>query len=178
MKHRSNGRAFFVLSAIALAAFQGCARKGPSPDVVMAKDASWHERAAAAEIRRYFYLRTGELPALREAASFSRIPPGAVAVLEKGGTFARGLEDAGAASKIASLGPEDYWLKTVPRRSGQVVLVAGGSGPAVLYGAYQLAEMLGVRFFLEGDVVPDGIIEKVNLNLDETGHPLFAVRGI
>ncbi len=50
MKHRSNGRAFFVLSAIALAAFQGCARKGPSPDIVIAKDASWHERAAAAEL--------------------------------------------------------------------------------------------------------------------------------
>jgi hypothetical protein len=178
MKHRSNGRTFIVLSAITLAAFQGCARKGPGPDIVIAKDASWHERAAAAEIRRYFYLRTGYLPALREAESFSRIPPGAVAVLEKGGTFARGLDDTEAAAKIASLGPEDYWLKTVPRRSKRTVLVAGGSGPAVLYGAYQLAEKLGVRFFLEGDVVPDGTMEKVNLDLDETGHPLFAVRGI
>jgi len=178
MKHRSNGRAFIVLSAIAFAAFQGCVRKSPSPDIVIAKDASWHERAAAAEIRRYFYLRTGDLPALREAESFSRIPPGAVAVLEKGGTFARGLDDAAAAAKIAALGPEDYWLKTVPRRSGRLVLVAGGSGPAVLYGAYQLAEKLGVRFFLEGDVVPDGTAEKAELDLDETGHPLFAVRGI
>ncbi len=178
MKHRSNGRAFIVFSAIALAAFQGCARKGPGPDIVIAKDASWHERAAAAEIRRYFYLRTGDLPALREAESFSRIPPGAVAVLEKGGTFARGLDDAAAASKIAALGPEDYWLKTVARRSDKFVLVAGGSGTAVLYGAYQLAEKLGVRFFLEGDVVPDGTLESVNLDLDETGHPLFAVRGI
>ena len=160
MKHRSNGRAFLVLSAIVLAAFQGCARKGPSPDIVIAKDASWHERAAAAEICRYFYLRTGDLPALREAESFSRVPPGAVAVMEKGGTFARGLDDTETAAKIAALGPEDYWLKTVPHRSGQLVLVAGGSGPAVLYGAYQLAEKLGVRFFLEGDVVPDGTDRK------------------
>ena len=180
MKHRSNGRVLFALlaSALAILSSPGCARKGPSPDVVIAKDASWHERASAAEIRRYFYLRTGDLPALREVASFSRIPPGAVAILEKGGTFARGLEDAVAASKLAALGPEDYWLKTVPRRSGQLVLVAGGSGPAVLYGAYQLAEKLGVRFFLEGDVVPDGTVENPSLDLDETGHPLFAVRGI
>jgi len=180
MKHRSNGRVLFALlaSALAILSSPGCARKGPSPDVVIAKDASWHERAAAAEIRRYFYLRTGDLPALREVASFSRIPPGAVAILERGGTFARGLEDAVAASKLAALGPEDYWLKTVPRRSGQLVLVAGGSGPAVLYGAYQLAEKLGVRFFLEGDVVPDGTVENPSLDLDETGHPLFAVRGI
>jgi len=178
MKHRLNDRAIFVLSAIALATFSGCARKSSAPDVVIAKDASWHERAAAAEIRRYLYIRTGGLPAIREVVSFSRIPSGAVAVMEKGGTFARGLDDAASGSKIAALGPEDYWLKTVPRRSGQLVLVAGGSGPAVLYGAYQLAEKLGVRFFLEGDVVPDGIIEKVNLDLDEMGRPLFAVRGI
>ena len=178
MKHRSSDRAIFVLFAIALAAFQGCARKGPSPDVVIAKDASWHERAAAAEIRRYLYMRTGDLPALREAESFSRIPSGAVAVLEKGGTFARGLDDAVSASKIAALGSEDYWLKTVLRRSKKVVLVAGGSGPAVLYGAYQLAEKMGVRFFLEGDVVPDGRIDSLSLDLDETGHPLFAIRGI
>ncbi len=180
MTDRSNGRVFFVLFFIALVilSLPGCARKNAAPDVVVAKNASWHERAAAAEIRRYFYLRTGELPALREAESFSRIPLGAVAVLEKGGTFARGLEDADAAAKIAALGPEDYWLKTVPRRSNKVVLVAGGSGPAVLYGAYQLAEMMGVRFFLEGDVVPDGRIDTLSLDLDETGHPLFAVRGI
>ncbi|MBE0713098.1 MAG: hypothetical protein IH583_12030, partial [Candidatus Aminicenantes bacterium] len=72
MKHRSNGRTFLVLSAIAVAVFQACARKGPSPDIVIARDASWHERAAAAEIRRYLYLRTGDLPVLREAESFSR----------------------------------------------------------------------------------------------------------
>ncbi len=178
MKHRSKGKPLFVLLAIALVSLPGCARKSLAPAVVIAKDASWHERAAAAEIRRYLYLRTGELPALKEAGSFSRIPPGAVAVLEKGGTFARDLDDAAAASKIAALGPEDYWLKTAKRGSKSIVLVAGGSGPAVLYGAYQLAEKLGVRFFLEGDVVPDGTAKSISLDIDETGHPLFAVRGI
>jgi hypothetical protein len=73
MKHRSNARAFLVLSALALAAFQACAWKGPNPDIVIAKDASWHERAAAAEIRRDYYLRTGDLPALREVESFSQV---------------------------------------------------------------------------------------------------------
>jgi hypothetical protein len=170
--------AFFALAAIGFSPFFGCARNSAVPDVVVATDATWHERVAAAEIRRYLYLRTGHLPALREAGSFFRITPGAVAVLEKGGTFARGLEDADAASRIAALGPEDYWLKTVLRRSKNIVLVAGGSGPAVLYGAYQLAEKLGVRFFLEGDVVPDGTVPDIRLDLDESGHPLFAVRGI
>ncbi|MCK7478555.1 MAG: hypothetical protein M0C28_15070 [Candidatus Moduliflexus flocculans] len=66
----------------------------------------------------------------------------------------------------------------MPAGPGRAVLVAGGSGPAVLYGAYQLAEKLGVRFSLEGDVVPDGKIAPPAFDLDETGQPLFAVRGI
>jgi hypothetical protein len=166
-----------ALMAVTLAAFPACAPKRAVPGVFIAPDASWHVRAAAAEVRRYIYLRTGELPPIESARSFERIPAGAVAVLEKGGLFASGL-DADVAAKVGTLGPEDYWLKTWPRGRSSIVLVAGGSGPAVLYGAYQLAEKLGVRFGLEGDVVPDGRIAFPELDLDETGRPLFAVRGI
>ena len=178
MSVRTRYRNLFALLGLACLLASGCARKSPVPDVVVAPDAGWHERAAAAEVRRYLYLRTGVLPALKEAASFSRIPDGAVAVLEKGGTLARGLDDADAAGRIAALGPEDYWLKTLARGSKRVILVAGGGGPGVLYGAYQLAEKLGVRFGLEGDVVPDARVPMPALDLDETGAPLFAVRGI
>ncbi len=166
-----------ALLALGLAALSGCAPKSAVPGVYIAADASWHERVAAAEVRRYLYLRTGELPPLKEARSLARVPARAVAVLEKGGALAAGL-DADVASKIDALGDEDYWLKSIPRGRSRVVLVAGGSGPAVLYGAYQLAEKLGVRFGLEGDVVPDGRIAPPDLDLDETGRPLFAVRGI
>lgn len=179
MRYMSRRIGFYAALIMALSSFSGCARKNPAaPEVVIAPDASWHERVAAAEIRRYLYLTTGDLPVIREARSFLRVPAGAVAVLEKGGTLARSLDDPGAAAKIAALGPEDYWLRTVASRSGKVTLVAGGGGPAVLYGAYQLAEKLGVLFSLEGDVLPDGRIEPPRFELDETGHPLFAVRGI
>ena len=178
MDLRKEIRTPLVLLVVALALAPACARKSAVPGVFVARDATWHERAAAAEVRRYLYLTTGELPALREARSLSRIPAGAVAILEKSGPFARGWSDAAAAAKLAALGPEDYWLKSVPAGSGRAVLVAGGSGPAVLYGAYQLAEKLGVRFSLEGDVVPDGKIAPPAFDLDETGRPLFAVRGI
>jgi len=166
-----------ALLALGLAALSACAPKSAVPGVCVAADASWHERVAAAEVRRYLYLRTGELPPLKEVRSFARVPAGAVAVLEKGGSLASGLETE-VAAKIGALGGEDYWLKTVPRGPSRIVLVAGGSGPAVLYGAYQLAEEFGVRFGLEGDVVPDGRIAPPDLDLDETGSPLFAVRGI
>ena len=178
MSVRLGYRNFFALLGLACLMASGCARKSPVPDVVVAVDAGWHERAAAAEVLRYLYLRTGVRPVLKEAASFSRIPSGAVAVLEKGGALARGLDDPDAAGRIAALGPEDYWLKTLARGSKRIVLVAGGGGPGVLYGAYQLAEKLGMRFGLEGDVVPDVRVPMPVLDLDETGEPLFAVRGI
>ncbi|MGE5742021.1 MAG: malectin domain-containing carbohydrate-binding protein, partial [Candidatus Aminicenantes bacterium RBG_16_66_30] len=168
----------FILLSLAALLAPGCARKKAVPDVIIAADAGWHERTAAAEIRRYIYLRTGILPALKEIRSFAAIADGAVAVIEKAGSLARGIEDAGVAARIADLGPEDYWLKTVGDGSRRIVLVAGGGGPGVLYGAYQLAEMLGVRFGLEGDIVPDGTVPMPRLDLDETGRPLFAVRGI
>jgi len=178
MDLRAKSRVFLVLLGLATLLAPGCAPKKAVPDVVVAADAGWHERTAAAEVRRYIYLRTGVLPALREARSFSGVPSGAVAVLEKGGALARGLDDGGVAARIAALGIEDYWLKTLPRGSKQVILVAGGGGSGVLYAAYQLAEMLGVRFGLDGDIIPDRTVPMPRLDLDESGHPLFAVRGI
>ncbi len=177
MRRRTTFWPLIVLSATVLAGLAGCARRNAHPGVFVAADASWHERAAAAEVRRYLFLRTGELVPLREVGTFDRVPAGAVAVLEKGGSLASGL-DAGVAARIGELGLEDYWLKTVPSGRSRVVLVAGGGGPAVLYAAYQLAEKLGVRFGLEGDIVPDGRMAPPELDLDETGRPLFAVRGI
>lgn len=170
--------ASLVLLALGFTALCACAPKNSVPGVFIAADASWHERVAAAEVRRYLFLRTGRLPPLREVRSFARVPAKAVAVLEKGGSLAPGL-NADVAAKIAAFEAEDYWLKTLPG-AARTVLIAGGSGPAVLYGAYQFAEKLGVRFGLEGDVVPDARIEPASLalDLDETGRPLFAVRGI
>ncbi len=178
MSVRSKNRVLYALLSFASLLASGCAPKKTVPDVVVAVDAGWHERTAAAEIRRYIYLRTGVLPALNEVRSFAAIPDGAVAVIEKARTLAQGIKDAGMSARIAGLGPEDYWLKTLAKGSRRLVLVAGGGGPGVLYGAYQLAEMLGVRFGLDGDVVPDGTVPMPGLDLDEAGHPLFAVRGI
>ena len=47
-----------------------------------------------------------------------------------------------------------------------------------LYGAYRLAEHLGARFYLHGDVVPDRTSPWKTPALDESGQPLFRLRGI
>ena len=182
MSIRFNGRTRFAWPGLVLFsglfALSACARPKPLPAIFLGRGATWHERVAAAEIQRYIYLRTGLLPAVKEVRSFARIPDGAVIVLERESAAARGLEDAEASARLFSLGPEDYWLETFRSGAKRRVLVAGGGGSGVLYAAYQLAEKLGVRFGLEGDVVPDGTIPMPRLDLDETGHPLFAVRGI
>ena len=48
----------------------------------------------------------------------------------------------------------------------------------MLYGAYAFAEKLGVRFYLHGDVVPDGKITFAIPQLDETHKPIFNLRGV
>jgi len=66
------------------------------------------------------------------------------------------------------------WL----REQQKVLTVSGGSGTAVLYGAYAFAEKLGVRFYLHGDVVPDAKAAFALPELNETNQPLFPLRGL
>ena len=58
------------------------------------------------------------------------------------------------------------------------MLVVGGDATGTLYGAYRLAERLGVRFYLHGDVVPDKTIPLELGDINERGKPLFDTRGI
>jgi hypothetical protein len=107
---------------------------------------------AAKEIRRYIYLRTDKL--LSIGTSFKR-------------PVIRLQED----KKLAA---EQYQLKT----ENNSLLISGGSPLAVLYGAYAFIEKLGVRFYLHGDVIPDGKIKFVLPVLNEIHQPRFELRGI
>ncbi len=126
--------------------------------VVCPPDATPRMKLAAAEIRRYVYLRTGEMLEIRmDGADGSDRSDGRI-VLQT---------DAGLAA-------EQYRLKT----EGAGLVISGGSDLAVLYGAYRYAELLGVRFYLHGDVIPDERIPFALPALDETASPLFALRGV
>ncbi|MCX6927959.1 MAG: malectin domain-containing carbohydrate-binding protein, partial [Verrucomicrobia bacterium] len=118
--------------------------------IVCPPEAPANVRLAAQEIRRYVYVRTGTL-----------LP------VAKSGT--------GIVLKIdPTLERQQFKLKT----AGNGLTVSGGSDLAVLYGAYAFAEKLGVRFYLHGDVVPDGQVRFAIPDLDETGTPAFETRGI
>jgi len=134
------------------------------------KDPSALEVLAARELCRYVYLRTGKL-----------LPIVAADAPQTGG-FVVARKDrpavAALAADAAALEAQQYLLKTLDAGGKRVVLVAGGDDAGVLYGAYRLAERLGVRFYLEGDVIPDAQMPLELPTVDEAGKPLFSIRGI
>ena len=109
-------------------------------------------RLAGQEVRRYVYLRCGELCDVVEAA-----PRPSVTL-----------------SVDLALQAEQYRLRT----AGDRVTLSGGSPLAALYAAYAFAEKLGVHFGLDGDAVPDERIPFRAPALDETATPAFATRGL
>ncbi len=126
-----------------------------APVIICPADAPPNVRLAAKEVRRYVYLRSGELARIQ-------------------GEPANGPTVTMALMIDTALAAEQYRLKT----TGTTLTIAGGSPTAVLYGAYDFAEQLGVRFYLHGDVIPDDRIPWVLPQLDETHQPLFTIRGI
>ena len=130
------------------------------------KDATAKESLAASEIRRYIFLRTGELAQITESAEMPA--SGKVIVIERKGQNQVPNE----------LQEEEYYLKSEKEGNLEKLIVSGGSDQAILYAVYEFAEQLGIRFYLHGDVIPDG---KVSLNIPELNirqKPLFSIRGI
>jgi hypothetical protein len=133
-----------------------CADK-PSAVVVHSPKASFPEQMAAREIRCYVYLRTGTLLPVVQRDTL----PGdsdAILVARASRPVVRPLRN------VEDLGPQQYRIKTLSVKGRRVAMVVGGDDIGTLYGAYRLAEYLGVRFFLHGDVVPD---EQVPLTMPE-----------
>lgn len=133
------------------------ARVGAPPVEIVVEGGGSGLASAAREVRRYAYLRAGLLLPIRTEPS------------------------GGARVTIAidpALGEQSYRLRSVDLAGGRALRIEGGSGVAALYGAYEFARLLGVRFGLEGDIVPDGLTELEIPEIDRTYTPLFEHRGI
>ncbi|MCD4726699.1 MAG: hypothetical protein K8R46_03490, partial [Pirellulales bacterium] len=175
------GLLFCLLCAPAVATVRA---ESPTPATIIALGGgSFAERLAAKEVRRYVYVRTGELlpivvPVVRGPLSNPTAGPLIVVGCKERPEITAIPCPAELQARIAALCAEEYVLKTLQHDGRPVLLVAGGDGIGTLYGAYRLAEHLGVRFYLHGDVVPDKRIPLEMPTLDETRKPLFALRGI
>ncbi|MBN2326599.1 MAG: hypothetical protein JXR73_05540 [Candidatus Omnitrophica bacterium] len=137
------------------------------PEIItISQDASTMELAAANEVRRYVYLRTGKLmPVERNVTRGDRI---AVSVINR--FFDGELE--------GDLESQQYALKTRVSDDEAVWWIIGGDEIGALYGAYRFAEKLGVRFGLDEDIIPDELMSGDWPEFNETGKPRFALRGL
>ena len=146
--------------------------------IVRSDKASFQVRLAGREIRRYVYLRTGALMRISTPASSFKTVDGIVIGVKGAPHLKAQVKDKALAGRIGALGPQQYVIKTVASGSGRAVIIAGGDPTGALYGAYRFIEHFGVRFYLHGDVIPDKQIAWKTPEIDLTGKPLFALRGI
>ena len=149
----------------------------PFASIMCCKEAGPQEKLAAREVRRYLYLRTGLLPQLLEQGPISDCDTVIVARKDRR-VVGRLAQDKTLNREIQGLKPQEYRIATLSRDDRRIILVAGGDGTGVLYGAYRLAEHLGVRFYLHGDVIPDRRMSPQLPVVEDAGNPLFNMRGI
>ena len=147
-----------------------------SPITVIEPEAgTTRERLAAREVRRYLYLRTGSVPMLTKQLP---VNGPSVQLLRANDPLVQRLLDPASLTEAKALRPEEYLLRTVNSVSGRRILIVGGDDTGLLYGAYRFCELIGVRFYLHGDVVPDRRLAGDLPAVNESGHPLFALRGL
>lgn len=158
---------------------------GPPAVIRLSASASPLERLAALEVRRYLYLRTGELiPLVDQPAEDQTADVIVVARSERLlheeliPTNVVNAHRPSLENRLARAGDDGFLLWTVPGNQRQYLVITGRKDVAVLYGAYRLAEHYGMRFYLEGDVVPDRRVAWSLAQLDEVRRPLFEHRGI
>lgn len=157
--------------------FAICASVSAAPAIIaIDTQASALERQAAREVRRYVYLRTGALLDIEEV---SRLPASgnAIVIATKCRALGATFIDEPDARPLAA---QQYNLRACANTASnkQYQYIIGGDDTGTLYGAYRLAEHLGVRFYAHGDVIPDERIPFVMPAVHENGRPLFSVRGI
>jgi hypothetical protein len=137
------------------------------------------ETLAAKEIRRYVYLRTGKLLPLvnmeNGLGDLKTAPAGGLILVGHTCRLRSYFPSDRDLQKPISV-PSQYVLKTIQYEGRPILVVTGRQ--SLLYAAYRFAEHLGVRFYMHGDVVPDKQIPLEMPILNETGKPLFALRGI
>jgi len=130
-----------------------CTPQNPGT-ILITENASELEKLAAKEIRRYVYLRTGEMLSIS--------------------TLAKTNAPIISLNIDQSLDREEFTLET----DQTILSISGGTPVAILYGAYEFAEQLGIRFYLHGDVIPDEKIPFSFPALNISKKPVFEKRGI
>ncbi len=136
------------------------------------------EVLAAKELRRYWYLTTGKLGDIRTVDEPSATTSNQVILCTIGTPFSLSVERVLSPPATDIQDDQGYQVISIGDRGSGGVLVRGASHLGTLYGAYRLIEALGVRFYPDGDAIPEirKDLRLPLLNLVEA--PAFRLRGI
>jgi hypothetical protein len=184
------GNRFCILigSLVFFALLSSCSKESDLPVILYPESSDSKTELAAREVRRYMYLRTGELLKIQVYAG-QEIPKKFIWLMTRGQQVPKGILTEELSAAISNLAPEGYLLSNggaSPATNGKSnetgeadrLIIAGADAMGTVYGAYAFAEKLGVRFYLHGDVVPDERIKPMIPTVEEIGTPLFDTRGI
>lgn len=148
-----------VLSITFLFWLTACSGR-PEVAVIVPNNPGKTELLAAKEIRKYIYLRSNLLSNIVSSKTKKQYNTEIILSVD------------------TLLGDQEFSLKTKQTENEKSLTITGGSQQALLYGAYEFAEQLGVRFYLHGDVIPDKKNPFLIPDLDIRKKPLFVIRGI
>ncbi|MFA5820366.1 MAG: alpha-glucuronidase family glycosyl hydrolase, partial [Bacteroidales bacterium] len=166
----------YLLLVFFIMTFSSCQLRQPVV-ILISEESSSVEMLSAKEIRRYIYHRTKVLPEIIRGDKMPGSIKNFIVVANKESQLLKDIYPP-LAELQGDLKKDGYYLKTVQKEGQKVVIVTGNDEMGVLYGAYAFAEILGVRFYLHGDVIPDKTVKFSLPDLDEKHNPLFELRGV
>ena len=174
-------RRHFLVTSAMLAVAGELGRLAASPEQLQQhptpQAATMQQQLAILELRRYIYLRTGQQPVI--TGSMHQLDSAELVVGDKTNpAVAKLCAGQPWQQQAMDLGPQEYLLQSLLLAGKPRVLIVGGDSIGTLYGAYRFIELLGVRFYLHGDVIPEGRLPWPLPSVSERGKPLFNLRGI
>ena len=149
------------------------------PAIIIPVQSSDLMSLAAKEIKRYTYLVNGVVPEIISRNSPDWKQKEIIVISPINSELVSGLKlDKSYCDSVYSLGKDGFAIKSFLNGDKTILLITGSTELGTLYGAYQYAEKLGVRFYVHGDLIPD-IREKFSISgISEMASPLFETRGL
>ncbi len=166
---------FKISFCLIILLISGCT-ENKNYQIIISAGADKAEILAAKEVRRYIYLRTNEFLPIIQTDSPSQIMT-SIIIATKNQELLTNIYDLHSLD-YKNLKEQEFILQSYTDGRERSLFIIGGGSAGVLYGAYQFAEEMGIRFYLDGDVVPDHKQPLTIPVLNDRSGPLFELRGI
>jgi len=165
----------YLLVVLALL-FTSCRNQ---PEIIIPGQSSDLMNLAAKEVKRYLYLVNGVVPEIVKQNTHDSKRDNIIIISPVNAELVTALKlNKSYSDSVYTLGKDGFSLKSLKDHGKTILLITGNTDIGVLYGAYEYAEKLGVRFYAHGDVIPDKKAKFSIPLISEMASPLFETRGL